>query len=69
MCRRRQNKKKMSFSPGEIAGISVGGAVMIIIWLYGIVACIRFYGGSGTAEDKSNILLEQRPATRRFFVK
>jgi hypothetical protein len=57
----------MSFSPGEIAGISIGGAAFIMIWLYGIFACVRFYGSTHSADDgedtMSKILLE-RPARR-----
>jgi hypothetical protein len=50
----------MSFSPGEIAGISIGGAAFIF-------ACVRFYGSTHSADDgedtMSKILLE-RPARR-----
>ena len=32
------------FSTGEIVAIAIGGALMILLWLFAIVSGVRFYG-------------------------
>ncbi len=56
------------FTTGEIVGISIGGAVILIVWILALFGCIRFYilKESGGGEDGSGMqgIKVERPVRR-----
>jgi hypothetical protein len=58
----------MSFSAGEIVGIALGGAGMLLVWVTALVQCCR-YCNDTTTTTKDNGVEAPAAAVGRPFIR